>query len=82
VHVKGSVHCENEGTGRVFMLPEGFRPAAIQFFPTISSGPTFNLFEVFPNGFIEPIVGKGTQGLLSLDSINFRCGPSGSNGCP
>jgi hypothetical protein len=32
VHVKGSVHCEAEGTGRVFMLPEGFRPAAIQFF--------------------------------------------------
>jgi hypothetical protein len=82
VHVKGSVHCGHEGAGTVFTLPPGYRAAAIQFFPTISSGPTFNTFEVFPNGLINPIVEKGTNGILSLDSISFRCGPSGSNGCP
>jgi hypothetical protein len=91
VHLKGVVDPGTYGGGEtMFELPAGYRPAQTGIFAvnTADSGVTgFVLGRVdvtahnaiFP-GLVVPFGGGNTY--LSLDGISFRCGPSGSNGCP
>ena len=68
----------------VFTLPLGFRPAARESQITLQQGRLAGI-EVHASGqvildLIGADMGKGEW--ASLDTITFRCAPSGSNGCP
>jgi hypothetical protein len=82
VHLKGTVKCptSNTITGGMFTLPAGYRPAANSEFLANYDAGTANTLEVLASGQVatEAVVSSS----LSLDGISFRCGPSGSNGCP
>lgn len=89
VHVKGSVKCAgNTSSGyTVFTLPPGYRPAEVVYFPAQANyGTEANGVIVTSSGMVN--LSKGSSSTshpeihLSLDSISFRCGPSGAVGCP
>ena len=63
----------------MFQLPPGWRPDGILNLPAVASD-QFGSVRIDENGNVTPQVGS-TQ-VFSLDGITFRCGPSGSDGCP
>jgi hypothetical protein len=85
VHLKGVVKPGNYG-GNVpmFQLPLGYRPAQKRIFnPNTGNGFVFGRVDIANStegGHVFPFAGGPDY--LSLDGISFRCGPSGSNGCP
>jgi hypothetical protein len=88
VRLKGSVKCAGPaGDYTIFNLPQGYRPAAIQYFPARANfGTESNGVAVVTSG--QVTLSRGTSSCnnphthLSLDAVSFRCGPSGQNGCP
>jgi hypothetical protein len=78
----------------IFVLPPGYRPAAKREFPvafgednTINSTESLATVWVLPNGWVqfnenEPGAGGSGYEGLSLEGIQFRCGPTGQGGCP
>jgi hypothetical protein len=88
VHLSGAVRC-TAGTptngANVFTLPVGYRPSATVFVATPeAAGAGFVAhMAVLSTGDVEYTQGDpaGTQA-VPLDGIDFRCAPSGSNGCP
>jgi hypothetical protein len=83
VHLKGAVQClGHPSMNFIFTLPPGYRAQGIQHFPSLSGGPAFNAIEIFSSGEIFPTNTPGTDALVSLDGISFRCAPSGQDGCP
>jgi hypothetical protein len=82
VHLKGTALQCNPDSGVVFFLPPGYRPSGSVFLcgqiPTTRE-PT--IVDIFSNG--EIFSGLPNAEIpVSLDGISFRCGPSGSAGCP
>jgi hypothetical protein len=70
----------------IFTLPPGYRPTAtVDYFatpiPSVSGFAQIGVDNIgnviFGGGSASP-----TTNSVFLDGIDFRCGPSGSNGCP
>jgi hypothetical protein len=70
-------------SGVMFTLPAGYRPANARTFAAIINSGTAGRIDVFDGG---EVVLQGTplpaSGTTSLDGMEFRCAPSGANGCP
>lgn len=83
VHLEGTAfRCGTAGT-TIFTLPAGFRPARLAHAIGVDStaGETPTVITVSSNGDVAaPNV--ATNDSASVDGLTFRCGPSGSNGCP
>lgn len=84
IHISGSIKCSlvpNNGS-EIFTLPAGFRPSKEHFFATTQSAGT-GMTGVNEGGVL---FFSGTGAIantrIDLDGIDFRCGPSGVNGCP
>jgi hypothetical protein len=97
VHVKGTV-CPggspcgfvidpDEGIAEmpIFTLPNGYRPAKRQVLTAMAADRSVGYqtirVNVSPDGIVE-IQADYTPNWVALDSITFRCAPSGSYGCP
>lgn len=71
----------------VFKLPAGYASAGQSVFPTaegLGNGQVAYI-AVLSNGAVFYAPGSqpaGAGGPIQLDGIDFRCSPSGSNGCP
>jgi hypothetical protein len=83
VHLEGTAfRCGTAGT-TIFTLPAGFRPARLAHAVGVDStaGEVATVITVSSNGDVTaPNV--ATNDSASVDGLTFRCGPSGSNGCP
>jgi hypothetical protein len=81
----GTVPGFDETIVSVSGLPDGYRPELRSLF-TISSNNLPGRVDIFANGTIAASPGYPTYANMkqwvSLDGISYRCGPSGSNGCP
>jgi len=84
VHLRGiAVRCGAAGT-TILTLPAGYRPDRQQI-PTVWSQNTGAWrLSIGGNGAVEPFPAAGVPAgtWISLDSVTFRCGPSGADGCP
>jgi hypothetical protein len=84
VHLTGSVDQATITGAAIFTLPPGYRPAKEVEFGVLSvnssSNKTIDQVEVQPEGDVFSFVNPGA--FLSLAGIDFRCAPSGKNGCP
>ena len=75
---------------RVFVLPDGFRPAVRNVFPMLTSGALARLNVDGAGLAAQPPGAVSVQDLslgqaaswVSLDGVSFRCAPSGVAGCP
>jgi hypothetical protein len=85
VRLQGRVRNLSGGglSGVMFTLPAGYRPASSRTFAAIINSGTAGRLDVFSDGEVvlqgTPIPAAGTT---SLDGMEFRCAPSGANGCP
>jgi hypothetical protein len=86
VRVKGRVRNLSSSStisGFIFSLPAGYRPALNRMFPVVISTSTAGRVDIFNDGGVwlqgTPIPASG---YMSLDGIEFRCAPSGADGCP
>jgi hypothetical protein len=81
----GTVPGFDENIAAVGGLPEGYRPELRSLF-TISSNNLPGRVDIFANGTIAAFPSYPTyanmEQWVSLDGVSYRCGPSGSNGCP
>src|SRR5690606_31955805 len=66
VHIQGTV---GGGSGVIFTLPTGYRPAAAHLFPSVAGGAVAGI-EVLTNGTVSLSFGTATG--LSLAGIKFR----------
>jgi hypothetical protein len=85
VHLRGSVKCPATTAYDypLFFLPPGFRPEGFAYFPAIASYNQHGAVGVSKSGEVRNLLGSSAAAShLSLDSVSFRCGPSGQNGCP
>lgn len=86
VHLRGLVKivaAENDPECAVFTLPPGYRPAESTVFASLAENKFVRVSVYEDLGEVDPeAVPTGGGNFLSLDGISFRCGPSGSNGCP
>jgi hypothetical protein len=83
VHVQGVVSCPGGAFDAltIWTMPAGYRPAeGLRVAAVLSDGSTMVL-QFDPAGNVFPRF-SATTTWLSLDGISYRCGPSGSNGCP
>jgi hypothetical protein len=83
VHIGGSVKCAEppENGHNFFILPEGFRPSNQLDFAANQTGGSGST-QILSNGRVV-YNGSGADGTrVSLDGVDFRCAPSGVNGCP
>ena len=81
VHLTGvALEC-GSAPANIFKLRQGYRPAVRGEFVGLVSGTPTSLF-VFPDGGVRPVTATSSGDNFELYSISFRCGPSGSNGCP
>jgi hypothetical protein len=87
VHLKGAPTCTSAPSlgSFFFLLPPGYRPAAEELFagPMVPAGSA--AIAVLPNGSVEfgntlSAAPAGTK--VGLQSVAFRCEPSGVDGCP
>jgi hypothetical protein len=89
VHLTGAVSCAAGPTGNsvIFTLPAGYQPSGfIRFITPEGGGSVGNLAEIDVDSsgnviFSAASVDPGTNS-VGLDGVDFRCSPSGSNGCP
>lgn len=87
VRLKGLARCAgftacHADDRSIFYLPPGYRPAHDAFYPTLATGATPHYVTLFSNGLVQADGGNNATDYISLEGIAFRCGPSGSNGCP
>ncbi len=85
VHLRGSLKCPATlgSDYSIFFLPKGFRPEGFLYFPAIVSYNEFGAVGVGKSGEVKNMrASSAAASQLSLDSVSFRCGPSGQNGCP
>jgi hypothetical protein len=96
VHLKGTLKPGGGGPGyQAFVLPPGYRPALTSEFAGVGTdtgspfatvwlivGSQANGDPTNPNQAGAALAPVGGSMWNSLDGISFRCGPSGSNGCP
>jgi len=93
VHLRGTAVPCGIGYGVIFTLPPGYRPQRRTYFLAARGTTPFNVDTVMRVTIFEkdqqndPWAPAGgvwpqTDDYVSLDSISFRCGPSGVNGCP
>jgi hypothetical protein len=91
VHLKGvvkrtSVSCTGT-SGRIFVLPAGYRPAKSSVYAVLSDDQLGVIYIETddspggPGGRVRLQSGN-PNAWVSLDGISFRCEPSGVNGCP
>jgi hypothetical protein len=69
------------GTTTIFTLPAGFRPLHLEEFIAPRSFSPITIF-VQPTGAVQAEGGVVQNDVVSLSGLSFRCGPSGTNGCP
>lgn len=82
VHLKGTGLQCTPYDGVVLRLPAGYRPAADAFFLGAAPESTGSVqVAVNPGGEVTAFVAN-VHVAVALDGITFRCGPSGSAGCP
>jgi hypothetical protein len=85
VHLEGSAfRCGSAGT-TIFTLPAGFRPVAQIYLTGIQQAfftETPTPIEVHADGSVVSSGPVTAGNSASLDGLTFRCGPSGSDGCP
>jgi hypothetical protein len=80
VFLQGTIQqCGSPGS-TVTNLPAGFRPPKDENFPIV--GPTAPALGAVGASGDLVIQGGATTNRFGLDGVNFRCGPSGANGCP
>jgi hypothetical protein len=84
VHLQGRVRNLSGGglSGFMFTLPAGYRPARARAFPAIISNGTPGRVDAFSDGGVYLQASMPAAGYTSLDGMEFRCAPSGANGCP
>jgi hypothetical protein len=84
VHLHGVVQkVADAPNSAIFTLPAGHRPAMLEHQAAVSSTGQAQEAQISPTGTVfMPGIAPGTGPWISLDGISFRCGPSGSNGCP
>jgi hypothetical protein len=90
VHVKGSVKCPGTMGATpvpIFTLPAGYRPDAVRYFAAVQNfGSEDGALAVVGFGNVDNLRASSAtshpETHLSLDAINFRCAPSGIDGCP
>jgi hypothetical protein len=85
VHLRGSVKCPASPAYdySIFSLPPGFRPEGFSYFPAIVSYNQHGAVGVGKSGEVRNMLASSAAAShLALDSVSFRCGPSGQNGCP
>lgn len=81
VHLAGRVYKCGTTNSAIATLPAGYRPETALKFPTVTADNAIPPLTVNITGALTTItVSAGT--VLSLEGVTFRCGPSGSNGCP
>jgi hypothetical protein len=82
VHLKGDVVSKENGpsAAAVFTLPAGYRTGTINYFVVPTDGGPGVITVEADGGVSAGIVAKDDY--IVLDGITFRCGPSGSAGCP
>ena len=68
VHLKGLV---DVGSGTIFTLPAGYRPAKTEVFTVVSTGGAFGEIRLASTGTLQLTVGTGS-GYVSLSGISFR----------
>ena len=82
VHLSGdAARCGSPYFGDViFALPPGYAPASFQDQVVVNNG-GFDELTIDQQG--QVIDTPSSSGdIVSLDGVNFRCSPSGQNGCP
>jgi hypothetical protein len=82
VHLSGGAQCPSPNTIQIGTLPPGFRPAFAQHFAAAgidNSGPIAMSLLIEPGGAVRQ---ENPVEVIYFDGIDFRCGPSGRNGCP
>jgi hypothetical protein len=83
VHLRGIVLQFGDSTPTtIFTLPPGFRPEFRNAFQVLSSAAGDVRVNVDANGAVRVETLPGSGKWLSLDGLNFQCGPAGANGCP
>ena len=85
VHLRGSVKCPASPAYdySIFFLPAGFRPERFAYLPVVVAYNRPGAVGVAATGEVKNMLGSSdSASQLSLDSVSFRCGPSGQNGCP
>ena len=78
VHLRGIVSTCNGAGMTIFKLPAGYRPAKLESMTDLGFSGGSSAVQVTPGGRVQSY----DPDLQSLDGITFRCGPSGTNGCP
>jgi len=86
VHLHGvATKCGAPASGdTIFTLPAGSRPQNLEHLGTVAAD-AFGAVIVDPNGHVTALAGNFSReagGWISLDGLTFRCGPSGTDGCP
>jgi hypothetical protein len=82
VHLAGVARKCTPPNNTVFTLPAGFRPARHVLTLAYYTSPGATQLEINADGAIVTSGSLANGALVSLDSVSFRCGPSGANGCP
>jgi len=89
VHLEGIAFAQCLPTDTIFTLPAGYRPEATSEFPvTVADYDSILPPQLRPLEINSGAVGLGggfgslPGQLIDLSGISFRCGPSGSDGCP
>jgi hypothetical protein len=81
VFIQGTVQrCGNPGIV-VTTLPAGFRPPKDENFAIVGPSASFSSLGIGASGEVD-IETSVSGNFFGLDGVNFRCGPSGANGCP
>jgi hypothetical protein len=86
VHLQGiATKCGAPPAGDIiFTLPAGYRPDELNTFGTLA-GNGLGRVGVDELGQVQRLAGNvdaQTGGWIYLESLSFRCTPSGQNGCP
>jgi hypothetical protein len=83
VHLSGeAARCGAPPTGNtIFTLPPGYRPGSVsEHYVTLLGAQTHD-FQVDPQGGVTDLDSVDLN-IVILNGIDFRCAPSGQNGCP
>jgi hypothetical protein len=84
VHLSGeAARCGSPPAGpTIFTLPPGYRPGSlVELWVPIYAGTQIHDLQIDPQGGVSDI-NSADLNIVVLNSISFRCAPSGQNGCP